>query len=365
MILQFGAGNFLRAFVDLFLAELGRGPGSVIVVQSTGCERADAINAAGGRYHVAIQGFHQGGVVDEVAAVDSLSHALHAGTQWPEIRVLGRQRDLEAIVSNTTEAGLSLDEADRAHESGSEAAPVSFPAKLLEVLRVRFESGLPGISVIPCELIENNGDRLRELALEQAKVWELSPDFRGWLERECDWINSLVDRIVPGRPVAHPLRDEDPLLVSAEPYAFWGIERPTGGSGFPLEHPAIVSTEDLRPFTLRKVRLLNGAHSALVSKGAEFRLATVRECVEHPQVGAWLEALLFEEIVPVVEGRCEDPEGFARTTLERFRNPFLEHQLSAIALNHETKVAVRLRPTLEEFRERFGREPKRLASVFD
>ena len=363
MILQFGAGNFLRAFADLFLAESGREPGCVTVVQSTGRERADAINAAAGRYHVAIQGFREGEVVDDLVSVNSLGAALHAGTQWSEVRDIGVREELEAVLSNTTEAGLALDEADAGRVPGSESCPVSFPAKLLEVLLARFEAGLPGIAVIPCELIENNGDRLRQLVVEQAAAWNLAPEVVTWLEGECRWINSLVDRIVPGRPESHSMRDEDPLLVTAEPYAFWGIETDSADAVFPISHPAIVRTEDLRPFTLRKVRLLNGAHSALVRKAEGFGIPTVRECVKHPEVGAWLEGLLFEEIVPLLEGRCEDPEGFARTTLDRFRNPFLEHQLSAIALNHEAKVAVRLQPSLDEFRERFGREPERLASV--
>jgi tagaturonate reductase len=126
----------------------------------------------------------------------------------------------------------------------------------------------------------------------------------------------------------------------------------------------VVAAADISHYTLRKVRILNGAHSALVCRAAGVEaVETVRDCLDHPEIGPWLEKLLSEEIVPVLEGRCDDPAGFARDTLDRFRNPFLEHQLSAIALNHEAKVAVRLQPTLEEFRQRFGKEPPLLSAL--
>lgn len=362
MILQFGAGNFLRAFVDLFVSESEVAPGAIVVVQSTGKERAEALNASQGRYQVAIQGFQDGRVIDEVCSVDSISRALHAGTEWPEVIATACSPELKAIVSNTTEAGLALDPDDTTRQSDNEVPPRSFPAKVLSVLLARFERGLPGVDLLPCELVEGNGEFLKQLVLKQAGSWGLDDDAKAWLSGECRWISSLVDRIVPGTPASHPQLADDPLLISAEPYAFWGVEL-DGSSSFPISHPAITRTEDLRPFTLRKVRILNGAHSALVSKGAEFGIGTVRECVEHPEVGPWLERLLFKEIVPTLEGRCEDPEGFALETLNRFRNPFLEHQLSAIALNHDAKVEVRLRPTAEEFQARFGRAPVLLNSV--
>ena len=363
MILQFGAGNFLRGFVDLFVHDLNADPatavGPVIVVQSTGKERADALNRAGGAYHLAIQGYRDGEVVEETRRVEAISHALHAGTQWGEILAAGRDPALRAIVSNTTEAGLALDEADLSPGHG---APHSFPAKLLAVLVARRAAGLPGPWIVPCELIEANGDRLRELVLEQAARWGLAGEIGDWIAKECRWVNSLVDRIVPGPPKAHPLLGKDPLLLSAEPFALWAVE--TEATDFPFApHPAVVLSRDIRPYTLRKVRLLNGAHSALVMRAAGTGIATVRECLEDGEIGSWLEGLLFEEIVPVLEGRCEDPAGFARETLDRFRNPFLEHRLSTIALNHEAKIAVRLEPTLREYRERFGRDPKRLAAL--
>ncbi|MCP5559527.1 MAG: altronate dehydrogenase [Verrucomicrobiaceae bacterium] len=360
MILQFGAGNFLRAFADLFIDQANRDAstavGPVVLVQSTGRERVDALNAAGCRYHVAIQGRLNGAVVDETEQVNCIESALHAGTQWDRVLEAGADPRLSMILSNTTEAGLALADEDRV----AGGVLRSFPAKLLAVLLHRYRAGLPGPWVVPCELVEANGARLRDLVLEQAALWGVDAETVQWLREECRWVNTLVDRIVPGAPRVHPLLDVDPLLIAAEPFAFWAVETE---ADFPLKHPAIVTARDIAPYTLRKVRILNGAHSALVSKGAAFGIETVRECVEHPEVGPWLHRLLFDEIVPVLEGRCDDPKGFAEAVLDRFRNPFIDHRLASIALHHEAKVAVRLRPTVVEYRERFGESPELLSEV--
>ena len=355
MILQFGAGNFLRAFVDLFISEAGFD--EVVVVQSTGRERAEALHRAGGMFHVAIQGYRNGAVVDDTVRVTSIREALHAGSQWGDVLDRARDPDLRWIVSNTTEAGFALAPADDIPVAG---APVSFPAKLLAVLLARLDAGMPGPAILPCELIEGNGVQLRDLVLEQAARWCLPPETVSWLREECRWINSLVDRIVPGPPKEHALLGKDPLLLSAEPFALWAIETVTP---FELCHPAVVSAPDIGPFQLRKVRILNGLHSAMVGHALPKGIGTVRDAVENPETGPWLEALLFEEILPVLEGRVEDAADFARATWDRFRNPFLEHRLSAIALNHDAKVKVRLRPTWEEYRIKFGREPRKLSTL--
>ncbi len=344
----------MRAFVDLFVSETGFD--EIVVVQSTGIERAEAINQAGGRYHVAVQGFADSRVIDETLEVSSITKALHAGTQWSKVLEIARRPDLRWIVSNTTEAGFVLEEAD----AGQEGVPASYPAKLLAVLLTRHEAGLPGPVILPCELIERNGDKLRDFVIEQAARWKVSQEALEWLRGACRWVNNLVDRIVPGPPKAHELLGKDPLLLSAEPFAFWAIE---SSERFELKHPAVVTAADITPYYLRKVRILNGLHSALVCKAMPMGIDTVRECLENAEVAAWLDELLYQEIVPVLEGRVEDPEGFARVTLDRFRNPFLEHKLSAIALNHEAKVKVRLVPTYEEYRSKFGKGPRLLGQL--
>lgn len=360
MILQFGAGNFLRSFVDLFAAQLNRDAttavGPVHIVQSTGSGRAEALNARDCKYQVAIQGFENGEVVDGVEFVDSIEKVWVAATEWKNILDLARDPKLRMIISNTTEAGFILEGGDKLDA----APPVSFPAKLLACLMARHEAGGSAIDVIPCELIERNGERLRELVLEQAERWNLTGPLIDWLRDEVRWVNNLVDRIVPGTPKDHPLLAEDPLLLSAEPYAIWAIELPKTAEPFAFQHPAVVTAADISPYYLQKVRILNGLHSALVCHALPLGIETVREAVEHAQVGPWLQTLLDEEIVPILEGRVDDPAEFGRITLDRFRNPFLEHKLSAIALNHEAKVKVRLMPTYEEYREKFGKAPRLL-----
>jgi tagaturonate reductase len=355
MILQFGAGNFLRAFVDLFASEAGFD--EVVVVQSTGTDRADALRQSAGVYHVAIQGFRDGTIVDETCRVSSIREALHAGTQWDQVLQRACDPALRWIVSNTTEAGFSLDDSDSSF--GTEP-PASFPAKLLAVLLTRHRVGLPGPVILPCELLERNADRLLALVEEQAQRWRVDAATVVWLREECRWINNLVDRIVPGPPLRHPLLGHDPLLISAEPFALWAIESEVP---FELNHPAVLTTRDIGPYQLRKVRILNGLHTAMVGYALPRGIETVREAVEHPEVGAWLQDLLNEEIIPVLAGRVDDPAGFGRVVWDRFRNPFLEHRLSSIALHHETKLKTRLLPTLVEYRAQFGREPQRLASL--
>lgn len=357
MILQFGTGNFLRGFADLFADELGIGP--VVAVQSTEGDRGALLNVAGGRYHVAIQGIEGGSVVDETVEVRSITRALFARTEWEEVLAVAREPSLVAIVSNTTEAGYVLEETDAKHGPGT---PMSFPAKLLSVLVARGEAGLPAPWIVPCELIEGNGDRLKDLVLTQAARWEIGGEIRDWIEKECRWVNTLVDRIVPGPPRQHPLLGIDPLLIMAEPFALWAVE--TVDPGFPFSgHRAVVQAPDITSYSLRKIRILNGAHTALVCRALGSGLETVRQCLDDPEIGTWLEGLLFEEIVPVLEDRCDDPARFARAVLDRFRNPFLEHRLASIALNHEAKVATRLLPTLREYRGRFGHAPPRLAEL--
>ena len=185
-----------------------------------------------------------------------------------------------------------------------------------------------------------------------------------WLRAECSWHDTLVDRIVSAPPPGDPLAASDPLFAVAEPFALWLVRGSL--SPAPLaEHPAVRQVDDLERYYLRKVRILNGAHTALVAKARPLGIETVRQAVLDPETGPWLKALLMEEIVPTLEGRTEAPEQFALNTLERFANPFLEHRLADIALHHEVKLQTRLLPTLDEFRRRFGRTPRLLGEILE
>ncbi len=329
-----------------------------MVVQSTGSQRARAFDAAGGRYHVALRGLCAGRVVDCVVEVHCVERALAARTQWSEVLDAARSERLRAVVSNATEAGYALEPGDRPDA----APPESFPAKLLAVLQARFVAGLPGVTVLPCELVEQNAQRLRDLVLEQAVRWSLPEPLLAWLRRDCAWRNTLVDRIVAAPKPEDPWAAADPLFAVAEPFALWLVQ---GASPVPCfsAHPSVRQVDDLGPWVLRKVRILNGAHTALVAKALPRGCRTVRDAVLDPQIGAWLRRLLFDEIVPTLEGRADAPGPFAEQVLERFANPFLDHRLADIALHHEVKVQMRLLPTHADYCRRFGRAPPLLDAL--
>jgi tagaturonate reductase len=360
-ILQFGTGKFLRAFADLFVHELneqGRGAGRVVTLQSTGSQRADLLNRQGGRYHVAIRGLEQGQRVDRIVEVESIGRSLNAQADWNEVLAVACRPTLTTIISNTTEAGYALADED----NPTDRPPRSFPAKLLAVLQARFDLGQTGPTILPCELLEHNGDRLLQLVLAQAERWGLAGRLVGWLRTQCTWCNTLVDRIVSAPSAGDPLAARDPLFAVSEPFALWLVERLPPDASL-AGHPSVRRVEKLEPYHLRKVRILNGAHTALVAKAMPLGFQTVREAVLDPQIGSWLTSLLAEEIVPTLEGRTEAPQAFAAEVLQRFANPFLEHRLADIALHHDVKLQTRLVPTYREYRERFGREPRLLGEI--
>jgi tagaturonate reductase len=354
-ILQFGAGKFLRAFADLFIHqanEQGQQLGRIVVVQSTGEDRAQLLNAQKGRYHVVIRGLSGGATVDRVEESASISRALVAARQWPDILAVARSPQLRLVLSNTTEVGYDLDAADTPQAS----PPRSFPAKLLAMLHERFRSGGGGLTIVPAELFEHNADLLQGIVLRLAEQWQLASDFCSWLTTQCHWLNTLVDRIVVNKPKEHPLLASDAMLTMAEPYALWAVQHRDGAAPLP-QHPAVVRTADVQPYFRRKVRILNAAHTALAPRALQRGHATVLQAMGDAELVAWLERLLFGEILPVLVGRVEGPKEFARLTLERFRNPFLEHKLSDVVKYHEAKVKIRLQVTRDEYVAMFGRTP--------
>jgi tagaturonate reductase len=364
-VLQFGTGKFLRSFADLFIHEAngaGRDIGRVVAVQSTQSQRGAWLNQQRGAYHVLLRGIVNGVEVDEIVSVASVSRALVAAVEWDRVLEVARSSHLQVIVSNVTEVGYRDVAAGEGGDSHDDDPPRSFPARLTAILKERHAANLPGLTVLPCELIERNGDHLRQLVLQTADRWQLGADFLDWVEVECHWANCLVDRIVTGPPQEHELLSSDQLLSVAEPFAFWAVEL-ADGETCPIDHEAVQVVDDVDPYALRKVRILNGAHTALACKALPLHFETVRQCVTDSEIGPWLEALLTEEILPVLVDRIEDGASFAAETLERFRNPFIEHDLAAIAWEQEAKVQTRLLPTYHEYKERFGREPPILQSI--
>jgi tagaturonate reductase len=354
-ILQFGSGKFLRGFADAFIHHAnqeGQRVGRIIVVQTTGDARADSLSRQGGRYHLLVRGLSSGQVVDRLEEIASISRGLVAGRQWDEVLAAARQPELRYLISNTAEAGYNLDPDDHA----GARPPRSFPAKLLLVLAERYQAGQPGLHLLPCELFEHNADRLRDIVLGLAEQWGLDAGLRTWLTGACTWHNALVDRIVTIPAADDPRLQGDAMAVMGEPYSLWAVEDP-GGKGGLFRHPALRLTGDVMPFFLRKVRILNAAHTAMVSQAVPRGHQTVLAAMNDAALVLWLERLLFEEIVPTVRERVEDADGFARQTLERFRNPFLQHKISDIQAYHDEKVQIRLVSTRDEFAQQFGKPP--------
>lgn len=360
-VLQFGAGRFLRAFVDRFIQQAndsGQGVGRVVVVQREVDSRADSLQSQDG-FTVLVRGYENGELIERPEKVASISRSIVAADDWREVLRIACTPELKYIVSNATEAGYKLDPADRL----TSHPPASLPGKLTQTLWARFNHRLHAITILPCELIERNADKLRALVLEQAAIWSLPAEFSTWVTNDCVWLNNLVDCIVTSPPADHPLAATDALLTCAEPYALWAIERPATGEPLLFNHPAIQIVDDLAPCYLRKVRILNGLHSAMVAKFKHQGFVTVQDVLRDQHATRWIRDLLYEEIVPTIAYRVPGVAAFADATFDRLRNPYQQHKLADIALNHADKIRVRLQPTHDEYVQLFQRTPARLAEV--
>jgi tagaturonate reductase len=229
------------------------------------------------------------------------------------------------------------------------------------LLEARARTGLPGVTILPCELIEDNGRRLRELVHTDARRRGVHESLIDQMLHSNVWAVTLVDRITTVPTSVDEAANGDPFAVVVEPYASWVVEA-TVAEGLP-HHPAVQRTADVLPFALRKIRILNGAHTALVTRTRDTPIALVREAMDDPDIAAWLEDLLLEEVVPALGERVVDGSGYVHIVMERFRNPFQDHQLSDIAVGHADKLATRLVPTYHEYIARFGSPPRRLGAL--
>ncbi|MFL5608352.1 MAG: tagaturonate reductase [Gemmatimonadaceae bacterium] len=375
--IQFGTGALLRGLVDYCIDDANRRGlfgGRVVMVGSTGSGRDERLNEQNGLFTLVVQGLVEGTPRRDCRVVASVSRALAATTQWADVLRAAESPALELIFSNTTEVGIVLDEED-ASAGASRAVPRSFPAKLTRLLHhrarhVAFDATRAPV-VIPCELIEHNGVKLKAIVRALAERWMLEPAFLRWLE-DVPFCNTLVDRIVPGAPSADEAREleallgyDDAMLTVCEPYRLFAIEGDAALRDrlrFATADEGIVIAPDIAPYRERKVRLLNGAHTSFVSLALLAGCTTVREAVEHPLLGPFLRTVLFEEIVPSVSvpGAAE----FAREVLDRFANPYLHHALWDITLQGTAKLRVRLVPTILAYAARTGQPPRALSLGF-
>ncbi|WP_205500009.1 tagaturonate reductase [Rufibacter psychrotolerans] len=371
-VVQFGEGNFLRGFVDWIIDILNEKTdfnGAVEIVQPLDKGIYQLLNQQDGLYHVVLEGIQDGQTVQEKRLITCVGTSHSPYADYQEYLRLGENPDLEFIISNTTEAGICFEAAD----VNFDTTPSSFPGKLTALLYRRFThfAGAKdkALTIIPCELIEKNGENLRATVLQFAQHWNLPTEFTAWIQNDTIFCNTLVDRIVPGFPkdtikeIQQELGFEDNLVVKAEPFHLWVIEAPESvAQAFPTGQAGlqVKFVDDLTPYRTRKVRILNGAHTALVPVAYLQGLRTVREAVEDEKAGQFIKEAIFEEIIPTLDLSAEELNQFANDVIERFQNPFIRHELQSIALNSVSKYKVRVLPSVLEYQKRKGQVPQRL-----
>ena len=369
-VLQFGEGNFLRAFVDWIidlLNEKGDFNGSVMMVQPLAKGMGEMINDQNGLYTTVLRGVRNGKPVEEFRKITSVEGCINPYSDYDKFIAQAENPDLRFIISNTTEAGIAYHEGDKLEDKPQ----VSYPGKVCAFLYRRYKafsgSADKGIIVIPCELIDKNGDNLKAIIKRYAEEWGLEEGFISWLDTACDFCNSLVDRIVPGYPraeadaICERLGYKDNLLDSAEIFLLWVIEchGKTHEDELPTEKAGVnvIWTDDMSFYRTRKVRILNGAHTMSVLAAYQTGLNTVEECIKSPLVFPMMKRGLFEEIIPSMEGDKKQLEEYAGDVLERFANPYIVHLLLSISLNSVSKFKTRDLPSLLGYIKKEGKLP--------
>ncbi|WP_295865046.1 tagaturonate reductase [uncultured Oscillibacter sp.] len=373
-VLQFGEGGFLRAFVDHFIDEMNEKAGfngKVVLVQPRGGhpEAADCFTQQDGLYTLILRGRENGRGESRARVISCVSRCLDPKRDWKELLACAENPDLRFIVSNTTEAGIVFDPACGAED----APPASFPAKLTAFLYRRFQVGLPGFWILPCELNDHNGDLLRECLLRYAAAWGLEESFLIWLERENHICSTLVDRIVTGYPKAEAedlcreLGYEDRLLDTGELFGAWIVEAPESlARELPFEKAGLPVrlVDDYAPYKERKVRILNGAHTSMVLGAYLAGQNIVRGCMEDEVIRGFLDGTVRQEIIPTLDLPRAELEEFADAVAERFNNPYIDHALLSIALNSTAKWKARVLPSVTDYVRRTGTLPRRLTFSF-
>ena len=370
--MQFGEGNFLRAFVDWMISRMnarGLFNGSVVVVQPIPQGMVDALNDQDGLYTILLRGIRDGKPIEEKEVVTSVSRGLNPYTDFAGFLRCAEDPDLRFIVSNTTEAGIAFRDEDRP----TDAPPASFPGKLTIFLHHRFQhfggAAGKGCIMLACELIERNGDNLKKTVLQTARLWELQARFIDWLEHHNEFTNTLVDRIVTGYPrdefaaLTAKLGYHDDLLDTGEIFHSWVIEsRWNLASEFPLTEAGlnVVWTTNMTPYRDRKVRILNGAHIMMALAAYLAGKRTVGECMADVLLRGYVEEAIADEIIPTLDLPRADLQRFAAAVMERFANPHIRHYLLNIALNSTSKYRARVLPSVVEFQKRTGKLPPRL-----
>ena len=371
-IVQFGEGNFLRAFADWMIHEMNKRANfdaGVVVVQPINQGLIKTLNEQDGLYTLYLNGIKDEKAISEHEIIDCVQRGINPYENHADYLAIAKNPDLRFMISNTTEAGIEYNPDDKLNNTPQS----SFPGKLTALLYKRFQifegASDKGLILIPCELIDNNGGNLKRIILQYADDWKLGADFVEWINEYNIFCNTLVDRIVPGYPrdkidaISSELGYKDNLVVEGEQFHLWVIEGP---SSLKEEIPAeicglnVVFTDNLEPYRTRKVRILNGAHTSLVPVAYLYGIDKVRESLEDDVVGMFLKNTIFNEICKTLDFPEEELRQFSKDVLDRFRNPYLDHALMSISLNSTSKYKVRVLPSVLEFIKRKNKNPKLL-----
>ena len=371
-VLQFGEGNFLRAFVDYWFDmsnEKAGWNGKVALVQPIAQGLTQLINEQEGLYTLYLRGSENGEKINRkrVISVVDACYNPYDEADWAKIIEIAKSDDLEYVASNTTEAGIVYDP----ESSFDQVPPTSFPAKLTVLLYERFKAGKKGVVILSCELIDNNGKELQKVCNQHIDDWNLGEDFREWMNNECLFCSTLVDRIVPGR-IRDPKEVEeltkehgydDPLLDVGEVFGVWYIEGPEWLEEklpFKASGLNVHVVPDVAPYKKRKVRILNGAHTGFVLGAYLAGQDIVRDCMHNDTIRGFMNKMLYDEVIPCLPLDKADCENFAAAVTDRFNNPFVDHLLMSITLNSTSKWKARNMPSFLEYIEKFGKLPEAL-----
>lgn len=374
-VMQYGEGNFLRAFVDYMIDianEKGVFDGDIAIIKPIDFGTLERFKNQDNLYTVILRGKEKGEVVNESRVITSVQKVLDAKEDYQEYMALASCDTLRFVVSNTTEAGITLDKNDN-----FEGLPATYPGKLTKFLYERYKAFggdlSKGLIILPVELIEDNGIKLKNCVKELIKAWNLGEDFEKWVDEACVFTSTLVDRIVTGYPrneaaaLCEKLGYEDELLDVGEPFGAWVIESDKDVSKeLPLDKIGlpVIFTDNQKPYRERKVRVLNGAHTSSVLAGYLYGLDIVRDCMYDEVMGKYVRKVVDEEIVPEVPLNLDEVKAFASSVYERFENPFIDHALLSISLNSVSKWKSRCLPSLKDSLKSKGQLPKLLTFSF-
>ena len=374
-ILQYGEGNFLRAFADTYFHALNSEGGDygVYIVKPTPSPKPEMMacfQKQSNRYHVILRGSEGGETVERIRRVECIKQVINPFAEHAAYMALAEDPELKIIISNTTEAGIRFVESDTPEDFAESA----YPAKLTAFLYARFKAGLGGVYLLPVELIDGNADRLKECVERYTALWGLPRAFADWNEAENVYCNTLVDRIVSGYPANEDtllhleglIGETDGLLTVGEPFGLWVIENKGRIADYVREGAhdiEVILTNDIAYYKKRKVRILNGCHTTMVPVGLMLGAETVYDCMTDSRLSAFMEAAL-EEIIPYVSEDTAATREFADRVKDRFLNPFLNHRLQSISLNSISKWRARVLPSFKDHYADKGMLPPHLTVGF-